>query len=357
MDKYIVKHFINKFFITIFTFVIIFILIDLIDHLDDIIDSEMPSIDILIYYLHSFPWYTSIALPMALLLSTVFTLSILQKNNEICALKSSGISIKRLSTSILIIGMCLSIFSFYFDNLYVINHLQKRNDLGIKYKLIRSSSNSIKKKNILQQESTHTILGIKQFKFRSNTAHNVSIQEFNKGNIIRRLDATLMKWDPKNNFWSIKNYETRNWNKNNLLFNKIEKDSILNLNFTPMDLTQATVKPEEMNYWELKQFVKKLDDFGVKDPRWAVNMHFKTAFACTSFLMVLFGLSLSISKPRGNLTVGIGISILVIFLYYAGIKMGQSLGYKGTLDPAMSVWLPNIIFFISGLYFFSKTKT
>ena len=112
-----------------------------------------------------------------------------------------------------------------------------------------------------------------------------------------------------------------------------------------------------MNYWELKQFVNKLEQYGVKDPRWAVNMYFKPAFACTSFLMVLFGLSLSIRRPRSSLSLGIGVSIFVIFLYYAGIKTGQSLGYKGTLSPFASVWTPNLIFFLVGLYFFKKTRT
>jgi lipopolysaccharide export LptBFGC system permease protein LptF len=86
-------------------------------------------------------------------------------------------------------------------------------------------------------------------------------------------------------------------------------------------------------------------------------MHFKPAFACTSILMVLFGLSLSIRKPRSSLSMGIGISIFVIFLYYAGIKTGQSLGYQGVLSPISSVWLPNLIFFLTGLYLFKKART
>ena len=76
------------------------------------------------------------------------------------------------------------------------------------------------------------------------------------------------------------------------------KDTAININLTPFDLAQETLKPEEMNYWELKQFVSKLKDYGVRDPRWAVNMYFKPAFACTSILMVLFGLSLSVQNQE-----------------------------------------------------------
>ena len=357
LDKYIIINFLGKILITLLTFITIFVLVDIIDNLDHIMDSKMSSIEIIKYYLHSIPWYLSIALPMSLLLGTVFTMGILQKNNELSAIKASGISIGRLAIPLFIIGILFSIFSFYFENLIVTHHLQQRNEIGIKYNLISSKSNKMKKKNIYRQESPNKILGIKNYKFRSQVAENISIQNIENGKLQSRLDAPYMKWDSKTNQWIIPEYYIRNWKNETLNYLASNNDSILQLEFTPTDLIQTTVKPEEMNYWELVNFVDKLKKNGVKDPRWAVNMHFKTAFACTSILMVIFGLSLSIRNPRSSLTVGIGISIFVIFIYYAGIKTGQSLGFKGALSPFISVWAPNFIFLLSGLYLFKNTKS
>ena len=42
---------------------------------------------------YSVPWYISLALPMTLLIATVFCFTTLQKNHEITALKASGVSI------------------------------------------------------------------------------------------------------------------------------------------------------------------------------------------------------------------------------------------------------------------------
>lgn len=357
MDKYILALFCSKAIMTLLGFIIIFLLVDIVDHLDHIMDSEMPSLAILRYYYHSIPWYTSIGLPMSLLLATVFTMGILQKNHELSALKASGISIKRLSVPLLIVGLLASIFSFYFDNLFVTEQMQKRFELGSKYNLVSSRSNKIKKKDIYRQESQDKVLGIQRYNFRNQTAQGISIQNFQTGELISRLDAPLMRWNSENNFWQLQEYYTRSWKEDSLHFQAAEKDTVLQLNFTPTDLTQSTVKPEEMNYWELKKFVEKLEFYGVKDPRWAVNMHFKTAFACTSFLMMLFGISLSIRKPRSSLAVGIGVSVFVIFLYYVGIKTGQSLGYKASLPPLWSVWLPNLIFFSIGTLMFKNTRT
>ena len=88
--------------------------------------------------------------------------------------------------------------------------------------------------------------------------------------------------------------------------------------------------------------------------RWDRNSFFGNELYGKCFGVIGFG---RVGKPQSNLAVGIGISIFVIFLYYAGIKTGQSFGYKGALSPFASVWLPNLIFFLSGLYLFKNTRT
>ena len=356
-DIYITTQFMSKVIMTIMVFVVIFLLVDIVEHLDYIIDSEIPRSKMFQYFMYSVPWYTSLGLPMALLLGTVFTMGSLQNNNELSAIKSAGISIKRISIPLIILGILFSIFSFYYDNILVTHYLQKRSELRIKYNLGRTKNNNLKKKDIFRQESFGKILGIHRFTFRNQTAHNITLQEFDDGNLISRLDAPAMKWNTAKNIWQLPKFQLRKWQGDSLLYNTFEQDTSLLINFDPLDLTKTTVMPEEMNYWELKDFVYKLDQNGIKDPKWAVNMHFKSAFSCTSFLMILFGLSLSIRRPRSSQAVGIGISVIVIFVYYAAITTGRSFGYNGTLDPFLAVWLPNMIFFITGIYLFQKTRS
>ena len=112
-----------------------------------------------------------------------------------------------------------------------------------------------------------------------------------------------------------------------------------------------------MDYKNLLKFVDKLKINGINEPRWEVNLHFKTAFASTSFLMILIGIPLSIRRQRSNLAIGIGISIFFIFLYYASLKFGQSLGIAGQISPFWSVWIVNCIFFTIGLIMLYRTKT
>ena len=148
VDRYITYHFITKSSMTIMIFLVIFLLVDIVENLDHIIDSEIPTFEIFKYYFYAIPWYVSLSLPMSLLLGIIFTNGILQKNNELTAIKSAGISIKRISIPLICLGIIFSIFSFYFDNTIVTELLQKRSDLGIKYNLVRLKKNNIKQKYI-----------------------------------------------------------------------------------------------------------------------------------------------------------------------------------------------------------------
>ena len=61
-------------------------------------------------------------------------------------------------------------------------------------------------------------------------------------------------------------------------------------------------------------------------------------------------------REKNSLSFGIGMSIFVIFGYYAFIKFGQSMGFNGQLTPIFSAWMGNIIFFIGGITLLIKAR-
>ena len=179
IDKYILNNFLVKFLLTMGGLLIITILIDVIDHLNKFIDAKIPQSEIINYYYYSLPWFISIGIPISCLISTIFSLGLLQRQNEITAMKSSGLSIFRISSILLIIGIFISISSFYFDNYLVTNALNIRNEIDKKY-LLRNKSKSLKStRNIYRQLSKNEFLTI--FLISSN---NNSIQSSSTKSIL-----------------------------------------------------------------------------------------------------------------------------------------------------------------------------
>ena len=352
LDKYIVSSFLKKLFNILSVFVVIFLVVDIIDHIDRILDYNITLYQISMLYIYSIPQYINIGFPMAMLIATVMTFTILQKNNELTALKSSGVSIYRLTVPFIIIGILCSITMFYFENMIVTKSFSLKSELEKKYfqKMKKNKSNN---HNILIQLNENEIISIDKFDHRSEIAKNISIQNFQNNLMVSRLDAKEMKWENKS--WIANKILFRSFNDDSIFYAK--EDSLLSINLTAIDLVELNTKPSEMNYWDLSAFIKKLKNNGKEFKKWLVDLHFKSAFAFSNILMILFGISLSIRKPKSNLLAGVGSSIFVIFIYYLMIKTGQTMGYKGMVVPFLSVWAPNIIFLIIGLALLYKART
>ncbi|MDG1224845.1 MAG: LptF/LptG family permease, partial [Candidatus Marinimicrobia bacterium] len=135
-----------------------------------------------------------------------------------------------------------------------------------------------------------------------------------------------------------------------------ENDTLIDLGFTPEDINKQARSPDELDYYELTSRISDLKENGVKTLKWEVTRYLKVSFALTNFIVVLCGIPLVVFREKNSLSFGIGMSVFVIFGYYAFIKFGQSMGFKGQLEPLLSAWLGNIIFLIGGIILLLKAR-
>ena len=96
---------------------------------------------------------------------------------------------------------------------------------------------------------------------------------------------------------------------------------------------------------------------GVDTVKWEVTRYIKISFAFTNLIVILCGIPLVVFKERSSLSFRAGASVFVIFGYYALIYFGQSLGFKGVIEPMLSAWLGNITFILAALILFWRAKT
>ena len=123
------------------------------------------------------------------------------------------------------------------------------------------------------------------------------------------------------------------------------------------DIYQQARKPDELDYFALTVMIKKLKKNGVETRKWEVTRYLKISFAFTNLIVVLCGIPLVVIRERGELSFGVGASIFVIFGYYAFIKFGQSLGFKGLVSPIIAAWIGNVVFLLIGIGLFWKSRT
>jgi hypothetical protein len=105
---------------------------------------------------------------------------------------------------------------------------------------------------------------------------------------------------------------------------------------------------------ELRRSIAERQARGQPTAEERIELHrkFSIPFACVVFAVV--GLPLGIQPSRAVRSRGFAVSIVLIFLYYVPLTVGETLAKKQILEPALGLWIPNFAFLALGVWLFSK---
>jgi len=354
LDLYISKKFISTLFFAIIAFVLFFIIVDLIELLDKFIDEQV-SLEIGIqYYLYYLPYMIVLIMPIAVLLASLFSIGQLARYNELGAMQTSGLSLYRIIMPLIVIGFGLSVFMYYFGENIIPPANQKHFKIKREYldKIPRQISGRKNNISILQSEDERT--NIAYFDSEKNIAHDVSVQKYNAGRLLTRIDAKQMILE--NGQWILVDGISREFNHNGEIVKDFTKMELNDFPFELIDLKKAQKHPDEMNSKELKNFIIQIIHNGADPQKWLVDLYLKFSFPFTNFVIVLFGIPLATLQKRSGAALGFGISLAICFIFFGLVKTFQAFGHNGLLEPILAAWGSNLIFGSIGLFLLIKAK-
>ncbi|MBT8337456.1 MAG: LptF/LptG family permease [Gemmatimonadetes bacterium] len=88
-----------------------------------------------------------------------------------------------------------------------------------------------------------------------------------------------------------------------------------------------------------------------REHRYQVEIHKKYTLAFACIVFVLLGVPLAIRFPRGGLGMVIAASSVIFAIYWVGLISGEDLADRGVAPPVVTMWIPNVIFTVLGLWF------
>ncbi len=119
LDKLILKAFIPPFIATFLVTLFVFMMQILWKYIDDLVGKGLDFITLIKFIIYASATLVTLALPIAILLSSIMTFGKLGENFELVAIKSSGISLLRFMRPLFFVAILLSFVTFLFAN-YVI---------------------------------------------------------------------------------------------------------------------------------------------------------------------------------------------------------------------------------------------
>jgi len=353
ISKYILREFYKIFFLSSISFISLYLIVDFFEKIKSFI-SHKASINLVsLFFLYKIPFILFHIIPIAVLLSTLLTFTILSRNQEIVAMKASGINLSSICAPILISSFLIS-FLLFILNESVIPYATKKSEYIENVCIKKKQPAGFYKQNQIWYKSQNAIYNIQIFDPKNNVLKGITINNLDKDfNLVRRIDAKEARWSTKG--WIFYDVRIRSWQEDGFFKSQSFSKKMISLPETPQDFKKAEGNPEEMTFSELLEYIKKIESEGYDATKYVVDLHLKISFPLVSLIMAILGIPFALKAERGGgIALSIGTSIFIGFVYYFIYAFSRSLGHSGILPPIISAWLTNILFGIIGVFFLTS---
>ncbi|RJP79236.1 MAG: LPS export ABC transporter permease LptG [Candidatus Zixiibacteriota bacterium] len=352
-DRYYLVLFLRLLVFSLLATIAIFLVVDLIEHLDTFIDKQAPYRLVLLYYSYYLPYIVYLVLPVAVLLSALFTVGGLSRTNELTAAKASGIGLYRILWHLLAVGLLLSAVNFIFGETIVPETTRRQKDL-YRYDITGGSPDRPGAQGkIYLRTREGEMVRLERFDFRLSTAQNLDWEQFDGKALVQRLEAPQATW--RDSLWYVPAGRVYHFEPQGVRLETV-MNRAFDLGFRPSDLMKEQINPETMGYWTLREYVDRLQITGGDPLRWRVDLAFKTAMPFTCAIVVLLGVPIAARYRRSGIVFSIGIGLMVSFIFFAFQQIGRVMGYNGTLPPHLAAWIGNGVFILFGLLLYAKAR-
>jgi len=247
---------------------------------------------------------------------------------------------------VFVFAILVSLLAFWFGEMIVPKYERKKSSL-YREQIKKIPDIIASKENIIFQESNNRLVTIAHYDGNRHIGNNINIQALNNNKIESTISALSLI--PDGEAWILKNGKVRDFSSGVEVVEEFSEKRISDFSFSEDDLIAVQIKPEEMNFIELNNYIRKLNQMGSPFEHWMVDYHKKFAFPFANVIVILLGLPLATRGWKGGTAVGFGICLFICFVYYVIMTFTQALGYKGTLSPVTAAWFSNALFSILGI--------
>ncbi|BBM88707.1 lipopolysaccharide export system permease protein LptF [Spirochaetota bacterium] len=305
-------------------------------------------------FIYSIPFTGSITIPMGVLFGTLFSIGRFSGDNEITAMRSMGLSYFTILRPTLLFGCIMTIFTFLFINFIapestvryktLYTHVVYSNpSILIEDRTFSEIPNTTKKIAALNVDGDNDVMQ-EVFLYELEEAKDeITFTYAKKG---RWINNTI---NSKLTSLELSDGETIKINRHNP--NEIQKlgfDSItINIFNDVKEITNIVRQPYEQNIFQIRKTITETLNAGeTVSPITYIEYHKKYSLPLACIIFVFTALPLGISFRRGGKGASFGVAIVIIFVYYFVMTTAETLGKRGFIEPAISTYLPNMLFIV-----------
>jgi len=364
LDEYVLRSFLGNFLLILFSFVMLLLLFTFFELLGDIIRNKIPLVTVGEYLLALMPSMIYICTPLGVLIAVLSTFGVLNRTSELTAMKATGISLYRVVMPVLVIAGVLAIALFAFDDFYLpsANRAQEALRMTIKGKPPQTFLRPDRKWIFGEQRPGEPgrIYYYRFFDTEHDQFADLTIFEFDPETFLltRRIFASNVIWQPQLNRWLFEKGWERSFHGDEVTnYRQFEVATFPDIHEEPSYFKKEVRLAQEMNFTELNNYIRDLQQSGFDVIRLRVALFHKFAYPLIALVMAVLAVPFALSMgKRGSLT-GIATAIGIAIVYWVVAGLFEAMGNASMLPPALAAWSPDILFGLAGGYLLLRAPT
>lgn len=356
LPKYLLREFLAPFGVALITFTFLLILQQLFYLLDLFLKRGVGAGAILQLLVLSVPILLPLSVPMSMLLAGLLCYNRISHDGELTALRSSGCSHLAYIGPNLLMSLAFSLGIIYFN-------LQLAPRARNSFENLRDS---IVRKNPFALFSAKTMNHFGEYKIfveklerKKKKLSGITIYKINPVGPPTRILAAEGEMNALDNgdftieLFNGAIHQPDPEKEKEYLITKFNRFA---LRIAPAPENKKEVRnftPREMTYSEITKKLSEAEGGGLDTAPWKTEIYLRTALAAAPTLFAGVGILLGIQLRRSGRAVGIGLSLMIILIYYSILLLSVPLASSGYGSALLLTWLPNF-FMLAAILFLWK---
>lgn len=348
IHRYIAAEFLRNLAACLFITAALFTMIDFFDRIDIFIAEKAPLGSIFKYFAFKLPNTLMLTLPIAVLVTTMFTVGILSKNSEVIAMRAAGLTVMQAFKPLFLCGIIISVTAIALKETlvpYAFRRVSEIYNIDIRQKDKKGKYNQAD----FWWRDKNNFYSLESFDSRDSSIHRFTWLEINPDfKVIKRTDAAKAIWVSDDFGWNMKNVQSFNF-ENEIKLKNYPSIPLL-INQDPSYFYNTQIDPDTMGFFQFRKYLKDLKRNGIQINSQLSDLYAKLSFPFINFVAILVCLPFALRPSRtSNIAMSFMAGLTIGFSYYVIHAFSLSLARLDIWEPLLGAWMANILMLFVGV--------
>lgn len=337
------------------------------DDFRDLLEDGATAADLAIYYMIKLPSYLSVVLPLALLVSLLYTLGQMHRNHEITALRAAGVGLLRITRGIWVAGVVFCGITWYVNATVIPWSLEEsrviRENLAFRSEVKDRSVDrvGVKPSVAFDNRKDGRMWFFNRYSQFTRRGYGVTLVELDAE---RRETSRLLAreaWrDPSGEGWLFRDGREITLDPaSGEVLGSARFDEKARPEFTedPALMFIFDARPQDLSFTELRRLIGYFSaDENPKLTAYQVRYYNVLAETLGPLIIIALAIPFAVSGVRVNPVVGVSKSLGLFIVYFVLLKLCGTLGGREVIPPLWAALLPSVAMLGVGMGFLSRVR-